>query len=103
MNPKHLDHKLIDQLGGYFVKQPVLKAFIFGSFARNEQKAGSDLDLLIELDPKIPIGLEYVQMYLDLKDLTGYEIDLVTDKSLSPYIRPRVEKEKILVYERKAG
>jgi len=98
-----MNRELIHQLHNYFVNQPVLKAFIFGSFARNEQQGDSDLDLLVELDPSIPIGLEYVQMYLDLKDLTGREIDLVTEKSLSSYIRPRVEKEKILVYERKAG
>jgi len=95
-----MNENLVNQLRIYFATQPVLKAFIFGSFARNEQKADSDLDLLIELDPSIPVGLEFVQMYLDLKDLTGYEIDLVTEKSLSPYVRPRVEKEKVLVYER---
>ena len=100
---KIMNPQLINDLRNFFARQPVLKAFVFGSFARDEQTAESDLDLLIELDPEVPVGLEYVQMYLDLKDLTGFEIDLVTEKSLSPYVRPRVEKEKVLVYEKQAG
>lgn len=42
-------------------------------------------------------------MYLDLKELTGREIDLVTEKSISKYLKPQVEREKVLVYERKAA
>ena len=51
----------------------------------------------------MPIGLEYVKIYLDLKELTGREVDLVTEKSISKYIKSRVEEEKILIYERQAA
>ncbi|MCB0607723.1 MAG: nucleotidyltransferase domain-containing protein [Lewinellaceae bacterium] len=94
---------LIRQLQVYFRDQPVLKAYLFGSFARNEQDINSDIDLYLEFDPEVPIGLEFVQMYLDLKELTGREIDLVTEKSISKYLKPQVEREKVLVYERKAA
>ena len=94
---------LIRQLQVYFRDQPVLKAYLFGSFARNEQDINSDIDLYLEFDPEVPIGLEFVQMYLDLKELTGREIDMVTKKSISKYLKPQVEREKVLVYERKAA
>ena len=94
---------LIRQLQVYFRDQPVLKAYLFGCFARNEQDINSDIDLYLEFDPEVPIGLEFVQMYLDLKELTGREIDLVTEKSISKYLKPQVEREKVLVYERKAA
>ncbi len=97
------NQNLIHQLQDYFSNQPVLKAYLFGSFARNEQDENSDIDLYVVFDPNVPIGMEFIQIYLDLKELTGREIDLVTEKSLSKYVKPQVEKEKILIYERKAA
>lgn len=97
---KSIDKKLINQLSNYFTSQPVLKAYLFGSFARNEQNNKSDIDILVELDPSRPIGLEYCQMYLDLTKLIGREVDLVSVPTLSKYIKPIVEREKILIYEK---
>jgi predicted nucleotidyltransferase len=96
-------NQIISLLQEYFSGQPVTKAYLFGSYARKEQGNDSDIDILIELDPKIPIGLEYAQMYVDLEKLTGKEVDLVTEKSLSKYVKPYVDREKILIYERKAS
>ena len=95
-----MDTTLITQLKDFFSRQPVLKAYVFGSFARGDENEESDLDLLVELDPEVPVGLEYIEMALDLEELTGRKIDLVTEKSLSPYVRPYVDQEKKLVYER---
>lgn len=94
--------QIISLLQEYFSGQPVIKAYLFGSYARKEQGNKSDIDILVELDPDIPIGLEYVQMYIDLEKLTGKEVDLVTEKSLSKYVKPYVDREKVLIYERKA-
>ena len=94
--PTHLTKLLSD----YFRTQPILRAYLFGSYARANQQEDSDIDILVELDPKVPIGIEYVQMYLDLKALTGKEVDLVTSESLSKYVKPQVDREKQLIYER---
>ncbi len=96
MNLTHLTNLLRH----YFSTQPILKAYLFGSYARASQQEDSDIDILVEFDPEVPIGIEYVQMYLDLKALTGKEVDLVTDQSLSKYVKPQVDKEKQLIYER---
>ena len=66
----------------YFKTQPVLKAWIFGSYARGEQTADSDIDILIQ--PEKSVGLFKLSgMHLDLQELLNLEVDLVTVKGLS--------------------
>ena len=84
----------------YFKDKPVFKAFVFGSFARGEADSNSDYDILVELDYSKKIGMEFIQMQIDLVDLLKTNVDLVSDKSLSRYIRPFVDNDKILIYER---
>jgi predicted nucleotidyltransferase len=92
----------ISLIQDYFKDKPVLKAYLFGSFARGDANKDSDYDILVELDYSQHIGLEYIQMQLDLATLLKGEVDLVSDKALSRHIRPFVEKEKLLIYERSA-
>jgi uncharacterized protein len=93
----------IDLIRNYFYSKPVRKAFIFGSTSRGESSAESDLDILVELDYSKPIGLEFVQMQLDLQELLNKKVDLITLNSLSRHIKPFVDKEKVLIYERLEG
>jgi len=90
----------IDILQNYFKNKPVFKAFIFGSFARGEADLNSDHDILVELDYSKKIGLEFLQMQIDLADLLKSNVDLVSDNALSKYIRPFVDIDKMLIYER---
>ncbi len=85
----------------YFKDKPVFKVFVFGSFARGDADSKSDYDILVELDYSEKIGMEFIQMQIDLQHLLKKNVDLVSDKALSKYIRPFVDKDKILVYERK--
>jgi hypothetical protein len=93
---------IIRTIAEYFKTQPVLKAWLFGSFARGEQKEGSDVDILVVLDHSQPIGLQFFGMYEDLKELLGRNVDLVTDDSLAGFARQSVDNDKILIYERTA-
>jgi len=85
----------------YFKDKPVFKAFVFGSFARGEADSNSDYDILVELDYSMKIGMEFIQMQIDLVDLLKTNVALVSDKALSKYIHPFVDNDKILIYERK--
>ena len=91
----------IDILQNYFKDKPVFKAFIFGSFARGEANSKSDYDILVELDYSKKIGMEFIQMQIELVDLLKTNVDLVSEKALSIYIRPSVDNDKILIYEEK--
>ena len=86
----------------YFKTQPVVKAWLFGSFARGEETPTSDVDILVVLDHSHPVGLKFFGMYEDLKMLLGRNVDLVTERSLAPFARESVERDRRLIYERTA-
>lgn len=94
---------MIQIIAKYFETQPVLKAWLFGSFARGEEKPWSDVDILFIPDRsgKPFTLLTMGGMYLDLRELLGREVDLVEDGSLRPYAVESVERDKQLIYERK--
>jgi len=71
-----------------------LKAYLFGSYSRGTQNENSDIDLLVELDYSQPIGLEFIQMQLDLQHLLSKKVDLVSARGLSKYLKPILDKEK---------
>ena len=84
----------------YFKTQPVLKAWLFGSYSRGEQTKDSDVDILVLLDKSRPIGLKFFGMWNDLEELLGQKVDLVSDGTLLPFAQQSAEKDKILIYER---
>jgi len=90
------------QIAEYFKTQPVLKAWLFGSFARGEETPESDVDILIVLDHTEPVGMKFFGMYEDLKEMLGRPVDLVVERSLAPFARKSVERDRTLIYERPA-
>ncbi len=96
----NLNTNNIQLIKEYFREKPVVNASLFGSIVRDEADKDSDIDILVELDYSKPIGLEFVQMQFDLQELLHKKVDLVSTKSLSRHIRPFIEKEKVLIYER---
>jgi len=83
----------------YFKSQPVSKAYLFGSYARGEQDEKSDIDLLVELDSKTNL-FSFIRMKNELEILLQKPVDLVSSKGVSKFIKPFIEKDKILVYEK---
>ncbi|MBQ7489376.1 MAG: nucleotidyltransferase domain-containing protein [Bacteroidales bacterium] len=64
-----MDPQMVKTIQDYFKTQPVLKAWVFGSYARGEETEDSDVDILVDLDYSKPVGLEFVQMQLDLQSI----------------------------------
>ena len=95
-----LSKKHIEQIKAYLADKPVNRAYLFGSYARDEAKKGSDVDILVELDYTQQIGLVFVQMKLDLEELLHKEVDLVSANGVSKYIKPIIDREKELIYAR---
>ncbi|HPJ30429.1 MAG TPA: nucleotidyltransferase family protein [Methanothrix sp.] len=71
----------------------VRKIVTFGSYARGEEKETSDVDVLVEFEE--PTFRNFMGLAFFLEDLFVREVDLVTVKGLSPYIRPAVEREVV--------
>ncbi|HEY8916813.1 MAG TPA: nucleotidyltransferase domain-containing protein [Chitinophaga sp.] len=95
-----LSQQDIQVIRQYFADKPVKKAFIFGSYARNEADAKSDLDILVELDYTTHIGLGFVKMKLDLEDKLHRQVDLVSNQAVSQHLLPFINADKQLIYER---
>lgn len=91
---------IIETLRQYLSTQPVLKAWLFGSFSRGEETQDSDVDIIVALDKSKPIGLKFFGMWSDLEELLGRKVDLVSDGTLLPFAKESAERDKILVYER---
>ena len=89
-------------VANYFKNQPVLKAWLFGSYARGEQTPLSDVDILVVLDRSQPIGLKFFGMWNDLEELLDRSVDLVEEGCLLPFARESANQDKILIYERAA-
>ncbi|MBI4788211.1 MAG: nucleotidyltransferase family protein [Chloroflexi bacterium] len=91
----HLRDIVLPILEPYGVKRVAL----FGSVVRGEDTPESDVDLLVKF--KKPIGLlNVVGVEMELSKQLKRKVDLVTEGALSKYIRPYVEKEKVILYER---
>ena len=93
-------YQIIRIIHDYMSSKPVLKAWIFGSFARGEERDQSDILFVPDFEHGSFTLLTHGGMYEDLKQLLGREVDLVVDGSLRPYAQESVERDKILVYER---
>ncbi len=91
---------MVDVLQRYFSTQPVLKAWLFGSFSRGEETKDSDVDIIVALDKSKPVGLKFFGMWSDLEDLLGRKVDLVSEGTLLPFAEESANRDKILVYER---
>lgn len=92
-----------EKIKNYFAGQPVLKAWLFGSYARGEAVDNSDVDLLVDFDRSANVSLlRHAGMLCDLEDLLNLPVDLVNIESLYPEVKEEVDRDKILIYERSA-
>lgn len=67
---------------------------IFGSAARGEANDQSDVDFLVEMEPGRTL-LDMGGLLMDLRELLGRDIDVVTERGLKPRIRARVLKDAV--------
>ncbi len=88
----------IESIKMYFKTRPVLKAYLFGSYVRGNADSHSDIDILVDMDYSQQIGLQFIQMKLDLEKLLNNKVDLVSSEGISKYIKPMVDGEKQLIY-----
>ena len=79
----------------------VVKAGIFGSFARGEAKKKSDIDILIEVKAKKFSLFDLIRLEMELEKKLGRKVDLLTYNSIHPLLKKKILSEEIRIYERK--
>ena len=92
---------MTQKISEYFKTQPVLKAWLFGSFARGEETPESDIDILVKFDRSLPIGLfAYVRIRRELEEKLGRKVDLVEEGTLRPAAQATANRDLKVIYER---
>ncbi len=85
----------------YFKTQPVLKAWLFGSFSRGEERPDSDVDILVESDKNARASImKHAGMIVDLERKLNRPVDLVAEDTLLPFAVESADRDKKLIYER---
>ena len=87
-------------IADYFKTQPVLRAWLFGSFARGDESPLSDVDILVQFDEGGVSLLKHAAMICELEKILDRPVDIVPEKMLRPRIRENVNQDKKLIYER---
>jgi len=94
MNIEQILHKKRDEICRIAAKHGAHNIRIFGSVVRGEAGPDSDIDFLIDAGPTtsswFPAGL-----ILDLQEILGRPVEVVTEKALNPYIREHVLREAV--------
>ena len=94
MNREELYEKIVQILKN----QGARKIAIFGSYVRGEEKPESDIDIIVEFSERKSL-LDLVGIEQELSDAVGMRVDLLTEKSISPYLIDRIKKEMEVIYE----
>ena len=72
---------------------------LFGSAVRGEMRAESDIDIMVEFEPGVRIGLIKFESLVDeLESLAGRRVDLVTKRGMKPWVRTRVLEDARVIY-----
>lgn len=88
-----------DKLKELCQKNDIVSLGVFGSFARGDFSPESDIDLLVEFAKDKKKGLlDLVGVELDFEEAMEREVDLLTEKSISPYLIDRIKSEIKYVY-----
>ena len=87
-------------IADYFKTQPVLKAWLFGSYARGEETPISDVDILVQFDEGGISLLKHAAMICELEEILNRPVDIVQEKMLRPRVRESINQDKKLIYER---
>ena len=92
-----LDAKIEKDLIELCRQNDIASLGLFGSFSKGEQTESSDIDLLATYTKSKSL-LKHIKIEMELEKLLGKKVDLLTEKSLSPYIYPTVKKELRIIY-----
>ncbi len=84
--------ELFEKISSFLKNEGATKVAVFGSYARGEEKRGSDIDVLVEFSETKGL-LALVRIERELSEFLGIKVDLLTEESISPYLIDRIKSE----------
>lgn len=91
-------NKLYQIIVSNLKKNGARKIAVFGSYARNEERRDSDVDILVNFVGKKSL-LELVRMERELSEAAGVKVDLLTEKSISPLLISSIRRGIKILYK----
>ncbi len=82
-----------EQIADFCRRNRIRRLALFGSVLHGNAGADSDVDVLVEFEPGVRVGLRFFDIQEELSDLFGRKVDLNTPNFLSRYFRDQVLKE----------
>ena len=89
--------KLFIQIKNILEKYNVVKAGIFGSYARGEQKRGSDIDILIDVKAERFSLLDMAEIKMELERELKRKVDLLTYPSINPHLKEYILADEVKI------
>ena len=89
-------HKQRDRVLEIAQRHGVTSIMVFGSVARGDETSESDIDFLVTTGPTVSSWFP-ARLILDLEELLGRRIDIVTEPGLNPHIRDQVLAEAVVL------
>lgn len=94
--------EVVETIRGVLARHPyVVRAELFGSLARGEDRPDSDVDLLVVYDQTRPRGFRAYSILGEMERALGRHVDMVQEKLLHDFVRESIRGERELVYERR--
>jgi uncharacterized protein len=91
-----MDKKTKEKIVKILKKNDVVKAGIFGSYARGDQKKDSDIDILIQFKGEKDL-FDLINIELELKGKLKKKFDVLTYKSINPLIRKNILNDEVRI------
>ena len=89
--------KIYRKIASILKGQGARKIAVFGSYVKGEEKPESDIDVIVEFSDKKSL-LELVRIERELSEILGIKVDLLTEKSISPYLIDGIKEEMEVIY-----
>ena len=86
------------RIDAFCLNNGIRRLAIFGSILRDDFRPESDIDVLVEFQPGVRIGLAFIRLQDELSAMLGRRVDLNTPGSLSKYFRDEVLHEAEALY-----
>ena len=89
--------EIFEKIIKFLKNEGAKKISVFGSYVRGEEKEDSDIDIIVEFSESKSL-LELVRIERELSEVLGIKVDLLTEKSISPYLIDSIRKEMEIIY-----
>ena len=89
----------LEQIAEFCRRHHIRKLALFGSVLRDDFKEDSDVDVLVEFEPGVAVGLNFFSIERELSLLLGRKVDLNTRGFLGKYVRDQILNEAEVQYE----